>query len=267
MEYSFIVTYNENNMKNYFKDASGANIKDTLIISVKNTGSKGWNRFQGYFKCLENKSNLFFENILIPEETYPNGSIELVLTFPRIEKNKTEGKCFTTLQFVYKEVVYNDVTINFIKKYDLLGSKIVQIEEDHVEQDLGGEINYFQPQVEKKEEEEEKDEMSVMIKKFRTCYQFSKLDYPDDYVKEILEKGNFDFQKAMLAHIEKEDQQKELNKNKSKNEKGLCELTEEFRKAYQLSPQDYPDKVIKDALKKKEGNFNNAFEELMSFIK
>ena len=53
MEYSFIVTYNENNMKNYFKDASGANIKDTLIISVKNTGSKGWNRFQGYFKCLD----------------------------------------------------------------------------------------------------------------------------------------------------------------------------------------------------------------------
>ena len=55
--------------------------------------------------------------------------------------------------------------------------------------------------------------------------------------------------------------------NKSKNEKGLCELAEEFRKAYQLSPQDYSDKVIKDALKKKEGNFNNAFEELMSFIK
>ena len=39
-----------------------------------------------------------------------------------------------------------------------------------------------------------------------------------------------------------------------------------FRKAYQLSEEDYSNERIKEVLAKKNGNFENAFEELMSFI-
>ena len=74
-------------MKNYFKDVSGKHIKDTLFITIRNTGSKGWNKYKGYFKCDPNQSNYLFEETQIPEDVYPNGRLELVLNFPRIEKN------------------------------------------------------------------------------------------------------------------------------------------------------------------------------------
>ena len=105
-----------------------------------------------------------------------------------------------------------------------------------------------------------------MIKKFRSCYQLGKLDYPDDYIKELLEISKNDFQKAMMLHVDMEDKKKEDNKKKVKNAKDLDALAEQFRKEYQLSKDDYSDETIKNALKKKEGDFNNAFEELMSFI-
>ena len=43
-------------------------------------------------------------------------------------------------------------------------------------------------------------------------------------------------------------------------------MVKKFRKDFFLSPEDYSDEVIKNALIKKKGNFENAFEELMSFI-
>ena len=62
--------------------------------------------------------------------------------------------------------------------------------------------------------------------------------------------------------IEKKKKKKESIKDINK----LNLLIKEFRKEYQLSPEDYSDEVIKDALKKKEGDFYNAFEELMGII-
>ena len=283
MDYSFKVNYNEEDMKNYFKGASGMGIKDTLIVRLTNDGSRGWMAFKGCFKCLEEKSNIFFDTNPISEEVYPNGSIEIVLNFPRIAKNKNYGNCFTTLQLVYKENSYNDITIKFYKPYDLLGNSIIN--EDHKEKEEEKEPNYFQPQKiqeeieqnqkqkeennqenEENENQGKKDDINIIVKKFRSAFQFSKLDYPDDYLKKLLEKANNDFQQAMMIHLDLEDQKKELNKEKVKKEDDLNYLVEEFRKAYQLSKEDYSDDVIKKALIKKEGDFNNTFEELMSFI-
>lgn len=273
MSYSFNVQDCEEVMKNYFKNTSGNHIKDTLILTLRNTGSKGWQQYQGYFKCVPEKSNLIFDTVQIPEEAYPNGTIEIVLNFPRIAKNNAHGNCYSTIQLVYKDNPYNEVQINFKKEFDLFGNRLV--EEGHVEEEeQKGEINYFKPQeiekvivkVDDEEEKEEVDEMSIMIKKFRSCFQLGKLDYPDDYIKTLLEKGKNDFQKAMMIHVDMEDQKKEENKKKVKNTKDLNALVEQFRKEYQLSKDDYSDEVIQKALKKKEGDFNNAFEELMSFI-
>lgn len=279
MDYSFTVNYNEDEMKNYFKGVSGMGIKDTLIVKLTNNGSKGWMPFKGSFKCLEEKSNIFFDTNPINEEVYPNGSIEIVLNFPRIAKNKNYGNCFTTLQLEYKENSYNDITIKFNKPYDLLGNEIIN--EENIQKNEDEKIpNYFQPQniqeeIEQKQkekgkeennQEEKKDDIDIIVKKFRSAFQFSKLDYPDDYLKQLLEKANNDFQKAMMIHLDLEDKKLEMNKEKVKKEDELNSLVEEFRKAYQLAKEDYSDDVIKKALVKKEGNFDNAFEELMSFI-
>jgi hypothetical protein len=315
MDYSFAVEYNENYMVNYFKGTSGLNIKDTLIVNIRNSGSKGWMAFKGSFRCVEEKSNLFFDETLIAEEAYPNGRQEIVLNFSRTAKNKNHGNCFTTIQLTYKGQRYNEVTIRFIKDYDLFGNKLEpeqmeqkeegkeepiniivnkpdeekeqniqigggfgvvgdkQVEEGKIEKEEEKKIQYFQPEnikekLPNKEEEkrEKKDDEHAMIIKFRSAFQFSKLDYPDEYLKGLLDKAKNDFQTALMIHLENEDLKTEENKKKSKNEDGLNSLLVQFRKEYQLSPDDYPDDVIKKALQKKEGNFNNAFEELMSFI-
>ena len=70
----------------------------------------------------------------------------------------------------------------------------------------------------------------------------------------------------MMLHLALEDKKIEEKKRKSKSEEGLEQLVSQFRQAYQLSEQDYPSKKLKEILAKKEGNFENAFEELMSFI-
>jgi hypothetical protein len=271
--------------------------------------------FKGSFRCVEEKSNLFFDETLIAEEAYPNGRQEIVLNFSRTAKNKNHGNCFTTIQLTYKGQRYNEVTIRFIKDYDLFGNKLEpeqmeqkeegkeepiniivnkpdeekeqniqigggfgvvgdkQVEEGKVEKEEEKKIKYFQPEnikekLPNKEEEkrEKKDDEHAMIIKFRSAFQFSKLDYPDEYLKGLLDKAKNDFQTALMIHLENEDLKTEENKKKSKNEDGLNSLLVQFRKEYQLSPEDYPDDVIKKALQKKEGNFNNAFEELMSFI-
>ena len=110
-------------MQNYFRGVSGRHIKDTLIITLRNTGTKPWGKYKGYFKCVEEKSNYFFETIQIPEDIYPSNSLELVLNYPRIEKNNHQGDCFSTIQLVYKDQPYNSQVIRFRKDYDLLGNE------------------------------------------------------------------------------------------------------------------------------------------------
>ena len=306
MDYSFKVSYNEEEMKNYFKGLTGKSIKDTLIVKLKNTGSKGWQSNKGYFKCLEEKSNLIFEESPICEDVYPSCYIEIVLNFPRIKKNKNSGRCYTTLQLIYKDQSYNDITIQFNKEYNLFGKKSIiaeepiekkeeekeeikveeqKIEERKVEKEEEKIIPKIQEEIEEKQKEKEeireekkeekiievkneekKDNINIIIKKFRSAFQFSKVDYPDDYDKELLEKAKNDFETAMMIHLDIEDNKKETNKEKVKHEKDLMNLVEEFRESYLLSKEDYSDEELKKVLIKKEGDFNNAFEELMSFI-
>ena len=125
MSYSFEVTYYERQMKNYFKGVSGKHIKDTLLITLRNNGSKGWGRYKGYFKCDINQSNYFFEETQIPQDVYPNGALELVLNFPRSEKNSNSGDCFCSIQLVYNDEVYNSQLLRFRKDYDLFGNNLV----------------------------------------------------------------------------------------------------------------------------------------------
>ena len=109
-------------MKNYFKNSSGSQIKDTLFVTIINDGNLEWEVYKGSFKCVEEHSNLFFEEIFIQEEVYPAHELNLVLSFPRIEHNKAKGNCFTTIQLFYKNIEYNAITINFKKDFDMFGN-------------------------------------------------------------------------------------------------------------------------------------------------
>ena len=73
-------------MKNFFRNYTGKLIKDTILITIKNNGSKPWAKHKGYFNCMKEKSNLFFDNIQIPEDVYINDKKEFILSFPRIKK-------------------------------------------------------------------------------------------------------------------------------------------------------------------------------------
>ena len=260
MNYNFEIKYSEDNMQNYFRGVSGRHIKDTLIITLRNTGTKPWGKYKGYFKCVEEKSNYFFETIQIPEDIYPSNSLELVLNYPRIEKNNHQGDCFSTIQLVYKDQPYNSQVIRFRKDYDLLGNEINDEGKIDIKEEKPKEI--FEPH----EKNNKEDDNIIIVKKFRSAFDFSKADFSDEYLLELLKLSKNDFQSAMMIHLDKEDQKKEDIKNKAKTSQGLDELVQMFRKQYQLGKEDYPDDKLKQVLAKKQGNFENAFEELMSFI-
>ena len=282
MEYNFEVLNYEKEMKNYFKCESGRHIKDTLFITLRNNGTRGWSRFKGTFKCVQDQSNYFFDDIQIPQEVYPNGSLELVLNFPRIEKNTNKGDVFCTIQLIYSDKVYNSEVIRFRKDFDLFGNAIVKEEnivmEEGNEKDLikEKEKEQFQPIMieeaiknknkENKVEEKKENENDIIVKKFRSAFDFSKADYSDEYLLDLILKSNNDFRIAMMLHLENEDAKKEEKINKSKTNEGLAQLVEQFRKEYQLSEEDYPTEKLKEILEEKEGNFENAFDELMRFI-
>lgn len=282
MEYNFEVLNYEKEMKNYFKCEPGRHIKDTLFITLRNNGTRGWSRFKGTFKCVQDQSNYFFDDIQIPQEVYPNGSLELVLNFPRIEKNTNKGDVFCTIQLIYSDKVYNSEVIRFRKDFDLFGNAIVKEEniviEEGNEKDLNKEKEkeQFQPIMieeaiknknkENKVEEKKENENDIIVKKFRSAFDFSKADYSDEYLLDLILKSNNDFRIAMMLHLENEDAKKEEKINKSKTNEGLAQLVEQFRKEYQLSEEDYPTEKLKEILEEKEGNFENAFDELMRFI-
>ena len=282
MEYNFEVLNYEKEMKNYFKCEPGRHIKDTLFITLRNNGTRGWSRFKGTFKCVQDQSNYFFDDIQIPQEVYPNGSLELVLNFPRIEKNTNKGDVFCTIQLIYSDKVYNSEVIRFRKDFDLFGNALVKEEniviEEGNEKDLNKEKEkeQFQPIMieeaiknknkENKVEEKKENENDIIVKKFRSAFDFSKADYSDEYLLDLILKSNNDFRIAMMLHLENEDAKKEEKINKSKTNEGLAQLVEQFRKEYQLSEEDYPTEKLKEILEEKEGNFENAFDELMRFI-
>ena len=297
MEYGFEIIDYEQEMNNYFRGVSGRHIKDTLFIRVRNTGTGGWSKFQGYFKCYENQSNYFFEEAHISEDVYPNGQLELVLNFPRIEKNKNNGDCICSIQLFYKDQGYNAQVIRFRKDYDLFGNNLAKeekVEEEEEEEEVIYQIkeeeekkeeikeeikeekkeekkeilqpNKIDKEIVKNNEEKKEDENQIIVKKFRSAFDFSPADFSDEYVLDIILKSKKDFQRAMMLHLALEDKKAAEKKNKSKTKAGLEQLVSEFRKAYQLSEQDYSNEKLREVLAKKEGNFENAFEELMSFI-
>ncbi len=197
MDYNFEVLNYEKEMKNYFKCEPGRHIKDTLFITLRNNGTRGWSRFKGTFKCVQDQSNYFFDDIQIPQEVYPNGSLELVLNFPRIEKNTNKGDVFCTIQLIYSDKVYNSEVIRFRKDFDLFGNAIVKEENIVIEEGNENDLNkekekeQFQPIMieeaiknknkENKVEEKKENENDIIVKKFRSAFDFSKAEYSDEY--------------------------------------------------------------------------------------
>ena len=111
-----------------------------------------------------------------------------------------------------------------------------------------------------------KSEDDIILQRFRSNFQFSEIDYPDEYLKNLLSISNNNFEKAMLFHLESESIKKLINKKNSKDENKLNIMVNEFRKNFQLSSEDYPDEKLKEVLKKNYGDFDKAFEDLMSYI-
>ena len=236
--YSFEVTNYEEEMKNYFRGVSGRHIKDTLFITLRNNGSKGWSRYKGSFRCNEKQSNIFFEETQINQEVYPNSGMELVLNFPRIEKNRNSGNCFCSIELVYNNEVYNSQVIRFRKDYDLLGNQLIVEEKIEIEKEEEKqqqvpkeekkEKEVFQPhkieeeiKVKKQEPKKEKkeNENDIIVKKFRSAFDFSKADFSDEYILDLILKSNKDFQKAMELHLEREDAKKMTGKLNQKQKK------------------------------------------------
>lgn len=253
-------------MKNFFRDKTGRFIKDTILITIKNTGSKPWARYKGYFKCIPEKSNLFFETFQIPEDVYANRTIEFVLSFPRIKKNYNSGRMISTIQFVYKDEVYNDETIQFTKSFDITGNTVIRIRKEK-------EAEKLRRQEEAKKKLKADDEMIEvdggnekminMVKKFRNVFNMQKKDFNDDYIKTLLTACNYNFDEAFEYHIFLSENENKKEEEVVKEDK-INELIPKFRKDFQLSKEDFPDDVIQKVLINGKGNFYSAFAELMS---
>lgn len=65
MSYQFSIIEYEKEMKNYYKQKACNGLKDTIFITIKNTGTNGWQKFKGKINCVEEQSNLFFDPVLI----------------------------------------------------------------------------------------------------------------------------------------------------------------------------------------------------------
>ena len=273
MTYSFRVVECEDRMKNFFRNYTGRLIKDTILISLKNNGEKPWTKYKGYFKCREDKSNLFFETFQIPEDVYENETKEYILSFPRIKKNFNSGKMICTIQFVYKDTVYNEETIQFTKSFDITGNTVIRVRKEKEAEKIKKE----EEERKKKEEELKKnlkagdeiveveggnDKMSNIIKKFRKLFGMKKEDYDDDYIKAILINSQYDFSNAFenLANSNEENTNEELLNDNNK----LNELIVKFRENYGLSTQDFPDEVVEEALIDGNGDFHKAYAKLMT---
>ena len=272
MDYNFKVIECENKMKNYFRNRTGKLIKDTIIITIKNTGKKDWAKNQGSFKCLKEKSNQYFEPLQIPQDILVNETREFVLSFPRIKKNFNSGKMICTIQFVYNNQTYNEETIQFTKTFDITGNTVIRVrkeeeerkkkEEEEEEKRRNEELKkYLKPGDEIVEVEGGNDKMSNVIAKFRGIFNLPKEEYNDDYVKNLIKKSDYDFNYAFEEHIKTFENKDGEDFTEDKNK--LDDLISQMRKSYCLSEEDFPDDVLEDALIRGKGDLYKSFAVLM----
>ena len=276
MDYSFKVVECEDKMKNYFRDLTGRLIRDTLIVTLKNNGNKAWEKNKGCFKCMESKSNIFFETFQIPKDVAPNETKEFVLSFPRIEKNFNSGKMICTIQLVYNGTTYNDETFQFTKSFDITGNTVIRIRKEKEEEKRQEEyIKLLEEEKRLKEEEQLKnldemvqveggsDKLANIIKKFRTIFNMPEEEFDDNYIKRLIAKSDYDFNYAFNIHIDSyESESSESEEFVSSN---LDDLKTKLRNSYLLPEAEFPDKVIEEALIDGRGNLKKSFARLMTF--
>ena len=106
-------------------------------------------------------------------------------------------------------------------------------------------------------QDNKKDNMRDMINKKPNENQLPIKEFQDSFTNILLDNRNKQFKNINMIHLEKEEQ-----KDKDK----FNELIKQFRKEFQLSPIDYSDEKIKNALIKMNYDFSDAFNDLMSFI-
>ena len=83
-----------------------------------------------------------------------------------------------------------------------------------------------------------KEDEDTKIKEFRDIFNFSKEDYNDEYIKNILSASNYDFNKAILIHLDNENEKMKIKKERCKDENSLNILVQEFRNYFNLSVDD-----------------------------
>jgi len=278
MDYSFKVIQNEDKMKNYFRDLTGRLVRDTILVTIKNNGNKPWGEYKGYFKCLKEKSNIYFDTFFIPKDVNQNETREFVLYFPRIEENFNSGKMICTLQLVYNQQTYNEETIQFTKTFDITGNTVIRVRKEKEAEKLKKEEEekkrreeelkkYLKPGDEIVEVEGESDLMSNAIKKFRTIFDMPEGEFDDDYVKSLIVKSDYDFNYAFNIHIDSIDSDDTKSEELLSDDNKFNELKDKLRNKYVLPKEDFSDEVIEDALIDGKGNLYKSFAKLMALKK
>ena len=279
MDYSFKVIQNEDKMKNYFRDLTGRLVRDTILVTIKNNGNKPWGEYKGYFKCLKEKSNIYFDTFFIPKDVNQNETREFVLYFPRIEENFNSGKMLCTLQLVYNDQIYNEETIQFTKTFDITGNTVIRVRKEKEAEKLKIEEEekkrreeelrkYLKPGDEIVEVEGESDLMSNAIKKFRTIFDMPENEFDDDYIKSLIVKSDYDFNYAFNMHIDSIDTSDDTKSEELlSDDNKFNELKDKLRNKYVLPKEDFSDEVIEDALISGKGNLYKTFATLMAIKK
>ena len=145
MLYEFKIVDFQKEMKGYKNMPNLFGLRDTLSITIKNTGTNGWAKNKGLIKCIDEESDLIFDDVYLTEDVYSGDNVELILLFKRNYYNSCYGKCKCTLQLIYKDNEYNTQSFSFVKNFDVYGNPINetqnQVKED--KENNNTEINVF----------------------------------------------------------------------------------------------------------------------------
>ncbi len=116
MSYEFRIVDFQKEMKGYKNMPNLFGLRDTLYITIQNTGTNAWAKYKGLIKCVDGESDLIFDDAYLTEDVYPGDSVKLLLLFKRNDYNTCNGNCICTLQLVYKESEYNLQSFSFVKE-------------------------------------------------------------------------------------------------------------------------------------------------------
>ena len=245
IEHFFKVVSNETEMKNLCGYKTGKEIKDKLIVTIKNNTLNKWEAGKSHFECVIEKSNIFFEPITIDKEVQPNQTIEINLLFPRSADNIKTGDVVTILQFLYNKEKYNQETILFKKSFNVEG---IDIEEPLKKGDK--EISLKKREIEKVKIEDGKKQTNENGKKInerknKEEEEKRKLTKEEEMIQKRKEERKRIIEESKRKGEEKEKKKKEEEQIKKQKE-------EEAKIAAKLKRKENIEKIKEQKKKEKE---------------